>query len=233
MPWDNLSDYGLSYNWNIQTLVEPLNYQPEPLPLLEDDYVSCSYRSTPVLGEINENGKTASSSFNRDLEGFKVYRSESGEEGSYVEYATVPYEAVRDKYCYFDHEPNVQPQTSYWYKVSAVRNSETDGCESAFANSKLMPDEDFVVVLVTDVDEPKEEKIAVYPNPASDRLNIESSEAINQITVYDYSGKVVLDKTLNSKNEFILNTTTFHTGVYITRIKTGSQEVFKRFVIVR
>ncbi len=231
--WDNLSDLGLNYNWNIQALVEPLSYQPEPLPLQEDDTVSCSYRSTPVLGNINQNGETASASFNRDLEGFRVYRSETGEEGTYVEYATVPYVAARDKYCYFDHEPNVQPQTSYWYKVSALRNSETDGCESPFANSKLMPDEDFVTVFITDVEEFKKEETAVYPNPADNLLNIISSETITRITVYNYSGKAVFNQTINKQNKFVLNTATFHAGVYIAKIKTGTQEVFKRFVVVR
>jgi len=59
------------------------------------------------------------------------------------------------------------------------------------------------------------------------------SEAIEQITVYNYSGKTVFDQTINKHNKFVLNTATFHTGVYIVKIKTGTQEVFKRFVIVR
>jgi len=97
-----------------------------------------------------------------------------------------------------------------------------------------MPDEDFVYVLVTDVEKQTiNDRINLYPNPANNNLNITSSEAIEQITVYDYSGKMVFNKIINKENNFALNTEVLNNGVYIAKIKTGTQEVFKRFVIVR
>jgi len=169
----------------------------------------------------------------RNFDNYKLYRSETGEEDSYTEYASIPYD-TSFLVCYNDMYPNTQPGSVYWYKVTAGYFSEGDTCESDFARAIDNPDDDFVYVLVTDVEKQNSnDKISLYPNPASDRLNIESAEVITQITVYAYSGKIVLKKNLNSKNEFALNTATFHAGVYIAKIKTGNREVFKRFVIVR
>jgi hypothetical protein len=203
--WQNLSDiaYYHNHNWNIRILLENIR--------------------------LKENHQQV-----RNLQAYQLFRSETGQEGSYLEYATIPYIDTVFAVCYEDMSPNTQPGDIYWYKVLAHYESESDTCESDFARSKDNPDDDFVYVLVTDVEKRIiNDRINLYPNPANNNLNITSSEAIEQITVYDYSGKMVFNKIINRENNSALNTEVLNNGVYIAKIKTGTQEAFKRFVVVR
>jgi hypothetical protein len=232
--WDNLSDFGLNYNWNIAARIELLPEGVAPLKPIPDDFVYHTADKSLVQGAVGkQSGNYHKSSKDSELSGFKIYRSKTGQEGSYKFYSDLPFEGGVLSYCFEDKYPNVEPQQSYWYKVSAVWVDNADSCESDFARSDINPDEDFVTVFITDVEEFKKEEIAVYPNPADNLLNIIASETITRITVYSYSGKTVFNQTVNKQNKFVLNTATFHAGVYIAKIKTGTHEVFKRFVVVR
>lgn len=83
-----------------------------------------------------------------------------------------------------------------------------------------------------------EDYVEVYPNPATDYLNI-SLALIQQsdvgIVIYDYSGKVVKSGHFdNVDNETIhLNTSGLTPGLYICRIQTGSGMVTRKVVISR
>jgi hypothetical protein len=71
--------------------------------------------------------------------------------------------------------------------------------------------------------------LKIYPNPAHDRVFIESKIDLQQadLQIFNYFGEkqnVVL------KNNFI-ETNTFQNGFYFIKIKTGTQETVKRFLI--
>lgn len=59
----------------------------------------------------------------------------------------------------------------------------------------------------------------VYPNPIVDNLNIQSTEAVNRVTVYDVLGKIVLSSTpgIASPSIDMSNVTS---GVYLVNITT-------------
>lgn len=66
----------------------------------------------------------------------------------------------------------------------------------------------------------------VYPNPVVDVVNIDADAKVNTVAVYDLSGKVVANHTLNAvKNQINLGQLT--PGVYILKIETenGTQTV--------
>ncbi|MEY4902780.1 MAG: Secretion system C-terminal sorting domain, partial [Bacteroidota bacterium] len=74
-----------------------------------------------------------------------------------------------------------------------------------------------------------ENNVKVYPNPAHDRVFIESKIDLQQadIQIFNCVGEkqnVVL------KNNFI-ETSTFQNGFYFIKIKIGTQETVKRFLI--
>ena len=75
-----------------------------------------------------------------------------------------------------------------------------------------------------------EEIISVYPNPASDLLNINSNNQILSIKILNYTGQIVAENIFNSK-EVIINTSTFNSGIYFIQIETEKGISTKKVVI--
>ena len=71
---------------------------------------------------------------------------------------------------------------------------------------------------------------SIYPNPSSDVIKISSSELIEEVSVFDYSGKLVLIQRVEGKN-FILNTQNLNSGSYIAKIKTETRELKNTIII--
>jgi hypothetical protein len=63
-----------------------------------------------------------------------------------------------------------------------------------------------------------EEKLAtttqLYPNPATDMVNIKSDYTIESITVYNFAGQVVLTEAVNNTT-YRVNTANFDAGIYL------------------
>lgn len=82
-------------------------------------------------------------------------------------------------------------------------------------------------------------QMIVYPNPASDRVNIdiESSYAtITKITISDIAGKQLLVKEINMEqgwNAITLNTAHLVSGVYFISIESKDQPMMQKVVIAR
>ena len=233
VTWDNLSDFGLSYNWNVQVYVEELSNSVAPVAPIVDNTVYSTANATLSQGAVVENGAQARTATEREFTGFKLYRSETGDEGSYVEYATIPYTDGVTSYSYYDQYPNVQAGGEYWYKVSAMWEGENDVCESAFALDYNNPMHDFVYVFVTSVDNPLAGVTNVYPNPARDNVTVTTTEGMNKLTVINYVGQVVYQKALNGESSVNLNTGNYDAGVYVIRIETASGTTNKRVVITK
>lgn len=66
--------------------------------------------------------------------------------------------------------------------------------------------------------------LSVYPNPVSDRLNIDYKENISNLTVYDLSGRSVKSFTSNNRNNSI-DVSDLKSGIYMLRIETENNNV--------
>ena len=98
----------------------------------------------------------------------------------------------------------------------------------------VIPITDEVCMLITSVDDPFAENItALYPNPATDVVNVTSSQAMTRITVINYVGQVVYDKELNDEHSLTLNGATLDAGVYIVKITTENGLVTKRLTMTK
>ena len=75
-----------------------------------------------------------------------------------------------------------------------------------------------------------ENDIAIYPNPASDILNINFSGMEADVELYNLKGMLVL-KTLHHSSHSIINIEGLADGIYIAKIKDNNNIVFKKFVI--
>ena len=70
----------------------------------------------------------------------------------------------------------------------------------------------------------------VYPNPATDFVNINSADTIDSYRIYDLTGRVVKRSSPYSNN-FRIDVTSLNKGVYLVKLnsgdKTGSIKLIK------
>ena len=70
----------------------------------------------------------------------------------------------------------------------------------------------------------------LYPNPATDLVNISSDYTIESITVYNFAGQVVLTEAVNNTT-FRVNTANFDAGIYLFQMETQEGRIAKRIII--
>ena len=75
-------------------------------------------------------------------------------------------------------------------------------------------------------------KFSVYPNPASNFLNITSGDALqlNSVKITDINGRVVLENTLGSTDSAQINIANLATGVYVVSINSNEGIATKKFI---
>ena len=60
---------------------------------------------------------------------------------------------------------------------------------------------------------------SLYPNPSTNSVELSSPNTpISEICLYDLSGKLLLSKNYNSKNNINLNTSNLRPGIYLLKI---------------
>jgi len=85
--------------------------------------------------------------------------------------------------------------------------------------------------IITGTDELKElSQIEVYPNPATDRVNIKASGEILKVEVYNHIGQLVY-KTEASSNILNFNIDQLELGIYLFRVQTA-EGMFVESVII-
>lgn len=74
--------------------------------------------------------------------------------------------------------------------------------------------------------------VMIYPNPASDIVNISLENSYDQVevTIYDLTGKKVMKQTLN-KELLKVDTSKLNTGVYFMEISSEGKQATKKLVI--
>lgn len=68
----------------------------------------------------------------------------------------------------------------------------------------------------------------VYPNPASEVININVTEQSN-VTIYDMAGRLVVNAVANGRTT--LDVSTLENGMYIVRVNTNGNEVIGKIVV--
>ncbi|MCD4730551.1 MAG: T9SS type A sorting domain-containing protein [Bacteroidales bacterium] len=117
----------------------------------------------------------------------------------------------------------------YRMRVRLVRAVSVDPC----GQSTWGEIEDYTIVVddvATYIDKNLLNNILVYPNPASDIVNIKSDDPIKYISVFNQTGQEVFSVELNS-SFYRFNTSGFKSGIYFFLIKTDESAVSRRIVI--
>ncbi|MCZ6595679.1 MAG: T9SS type A sorting domain-containing protein [Bacteroidetes bacterium] len=77
------------------------------------------------------------------------------------------------------------------------------------------------------------EDISVYPNPATDHVNIVLSDSAENVSVelYDTMGRIVIDKVTSEENRIKINISGIASGVYYLKIYVAKRSVVKKLII--
>tara|TARA_B100001250_G_scaffold19219_1_gene16479 strand:+ start:3150 stop:5273 length:2124 start_codon:yes stop_codon:yes gene_type:complete len=73
-------------------------------------------------------------------------------------------------------------------------------------------------------------QISIYPNPATDFISIQSNTLIQKISLFDYAGKLVVEKNEKSK-DLSVNTSNLEQGSYIILIETENKQLKDQIII--
>jgi leucyl aminopeptidase len=74
-------------------------------------------------------------------------------------------------------------------------------------------------------------KVALYPNPAKNAVNILAEEGLQSITICNLLGQQIEAVNLNGASHFVLNTSNYATSVYMITIATENGVTTKRLVV--
>ncbi len=133
---------------------------------------------------------------------YEIYRSQTNN-SNFVILTTLPANAqsYQDK--------TAINRSIYYYKVGAKNKSGFSG----FSNEVM------VNILITDLEKSSSDKVAVYPNPTNNLLNIkfDMSPPTNKIIIYDLSGKECLRQTV-SEGEVTISIEALPQGIYLLNI---------------
>ena len=147
---------------------------------------------------------------------YKVYVSDDNK--NYNELATV--ESTENQY--FDIRETVG---SYYYKVTAYN----DDCESMPAVTED-GNSDYVLVEVMSLDENAVAAI-VYPNPASEKLNI-SADGMTTVMVFDAIGQKVISLDVDA-DEIGLDVSSLNNGIYMLKVVTRNGSFTRKISVVQ
>lgn len=82
------------------------------------------------------------------------------------------------------------------------------------------------------ISETAKPELNIYPNPASNMLNLNSNETIDQIRIMNVIGQDVLVSTPRA-NKAVLDISSLENGVYFVSVEAGNQKTVKKLTVKR
>lgn len=92
--------------------------------------------------------------------------------------------------------------------------------------------EDIVLTGIHDHKDVQQNNIKLFPNPATDVLNISSDQVIEKVSLYNCSGQKVYESTKCNTSTCQINTSKYTAGIYRISISSKHHTVNKSFVIL-
>jgi len=88
---------------------------------------------------------------------------------------------------------------------------------------------DTLDVTLTSDNEIHAENISLFPNPASDVVYLKSDETITSVTVFSYTGQIVIRENINTEL-YKLDISQLKQGIYFLIMETGNKQVSRQIV---
>ena len=146
--------------------------------------------------------------------GYNVWRTPDNETSPFLQINT----GIVDALAYQDVHPGTTgPATTWNYYITAVfqdsLNPGTNLCE---------PSSDTITILypTVGIDDQTNSSLSLYPNPATEIVNIVSTNDIKAVEVLNYIGQTIYTNKNISLKKVQLNVTTFKAGVYFMKVTT-------------
>lgn len=123
--------------------------------------------------------------------------------------------------------PNATYYLQVWLEVDNMNR--TDMPENADGGF-IINVQDTNTLSVNDITN-NEDQIRMHPNPAKDQLNINTPTNLEQIAIYDMSGKLILADKNIAGNSHVLQLEHLSNGMYMVQIKTQKTTTLKKLII--
>ena len=219
--WQTLLEINpeLDYNWNIAAHLVTVTGVTMPLTKSVEPSTNngMTFTSNPTIVSVNHEFNADNGS--RDLMGYNIYRSVDGSDYEMLDYTT--------EVMYLDDDADPVIGAVYCYMVTAVWESETDECESAFSNEACD-----IWTGIGDNNNATEGSFSLYPNPADDHVYISTTGDLKRVTVYNALGQLVIDEITTGK-QYELGTSNYTIGVYMVRVETAAGVTTRTLTIQR
>ncbi len=211
--WESMATaYALNYNWNINGYVESVDGVVALQPINDNTVYGPVSRlalgNLPMSPHATVTNTAVSSG--RELVGYNVWRAIGIEPKTIIGTTT--------ETTYLDE--TVEIGNLYCYQVQAVY----EDCESDPSNE--------VCILVDNVPVVESGAVSVYPNPSNNVVNIELTNNISQLVVYNFVGQVVYEQVITKDKTIQLNVRNYEAGAYLIKFITTSGESFTKKVAV-
>ena len=75
--------------------------------------------------------------------------------------------------------------------------------------------------------------ISMYPNPVEDKVTLDLSqfnEQARQLSLYDVTGKLINNYTIDNQENYEINMSNYASGVYIVKIETASGQWQRKLI---
>jgi hypothetical protein len=203
--WEDLNAY-FDYNWDIEVLIGTAKGTTKSVVLSSKPIVNANTQLSNSGKHDPIGQKQITETDASNLLGYNVYRLDPDSVNYYKRNQSLLSDTT-----FFETVP-VYGQ--YHYFVTAVFETGDIDCESDSSN--ILP-----IDIVPGINDPiNNGSIMVYPNPATDIVNVKSNYTISQIEVLNYIGQTVYNRTnLEAKTDKI-NVANFQTGVYFVKVTT-------------
>lgn len=86
------------------------------------------------------------------------------------------------------------------------------------------------IITTSTTEVPENDKVLIYPNPVSSKLNITTNEKMQHIVVYDVSGRKVIEQNNINKDSHTINTTKLANGIYILTVTVNKEAHSYKFI---
>jgi len=130
------------------------------------------------------------------------------------------------------------PKTGKWYEFFTRDSIEINAAnqnipfapgEYRLYSTRKFDEPNVVTENKTEIREADE--IQIYPNPASDEINISAKNKITEIRIYSAAGKLMILKENLFSNTYKIDTKGFNPGFYLIQIVQNGRLVSRKFVV--
>jgi len=212
--WESMSaSYGLDYNWNLAGFVSASDGKGASfIPMVEN---TLPVNMNLTITSASENGQAGNQSV-------KFVPNSTKDFTYYVYWGTTiggPYSILTPTPIVPTQYLHTSPAYGWNYYVVTSYNGIA---ESEYSNEAS--------ILWTSIEEIIFAQTDIYPNPATNAVNISSDFTIKSVQVYNHAGQVIANEIVDA-NDYQFNTSEFNSGLYLFMIETTEGTITKRIII--